>query len=180
MGAWCEDHVGAAPRLVVGELPAVTATGGVFRIENVAWMEGEVWAGPCLEIQRACERDHELPRGRGMPGEGATGFGFLERDGDRAHRAGQQIPPRARLEIQHPLLEVGVVFIAGPQPYASDHQGLPQTARSLLAGSRRFCDIRAGICQFPWANDTKLIAMSERDGWCLRPVAFTLARSRAQ
>ncbi len=86
VGAGREDHIGAAPGLIVDQLPAVAGAGRVFRQQDVAGTDGEVFAAARLEFERAAERDDELAGRRVVPFKCAAGLGFAERDAGRWRR----------------------------------------------------------------------------------------------
>src|SRR5216684_2680500 len=124
-GGGCEDHVGPAPRLIVDERPAMTGPRRILGKQDVTGMRPEVPALARLEIQRAAQRDDELARRCGVPGERAARFRLLKGDAGRCQLAGQQVAALARIESDVPFLEVRLLVIAGPQVNASDHGSTP-------------------------------------------------------
>ena len=77
-GAGREHHIGPPPGLIVDQLPAMAAAGGVLGQQYVTGLQREMMSAARFKIERAAERYHQLPGGRVMPIERAARGGFLE------------------------------------------------------------------------------------------------------
>ena len=124
-GSGREDHVGPAPGLIVDERPAMAGARRILGKQDVAGSQPEVPALPRLEIQRAAQRNDELARRCGVPGERAARFRLLKGDAGRCQLAAQQVAALAWIEGDVPFLEVRLLVVAGPQVNASDHGSTP-------------------------------------------------------
>src|ERR1700761_3451112 len=113
-GSGLKDHVGAAPGGIVGQLPTVSGADGVLGEQNISGVEKEMLTAASLEIQRAAQRDNQLPNRRSMPGEGAPRCRFLERDGGDGEFVAQPVAALAWFEFDDALFEIRVLVIAGP------------------------------------------------------------------
>jgi hypothetical protein len=82
--------------------------------EDLARVKEKMLAIPGLKIQGTAQRDHQLPGRRGMPGEGAAGCRFLERNGRRSHAAAQHVAALARPKIDMTVLEMRVLVVSSP------------------------------------------------------------------
>src|SRR4029450_9736775 len=134
-----EDNVGAAPRLIVDERPAMAVARCILGKQDVARMQPEVPAFPRLEIQRAAQRDDEWTRRCGVPGERAARFRPLKGDAGRCQLTGQQIAALARIESDVPFLEGRLRDVARPQVNASDHCFTPTLSFSRARPSFAWC-----------------------------------------
>jgi hypothetical protein len=61
-----EDGIEAPPRLTVKQPPIVSGSAVFLREQDIPGTKAKD-AMACRELERATERDHELPRGVGMP-----------------------------------------------------------------------------------------------------------------
>jgi hypothetical protein len=66
-GTLRQHDMDAAPRLFVDQFPAVAAAASIFREQDLTGTQDEVLSAPGLEVERAAERDDELPGGRVVP-----------------------------------------------------------------------------------------------------------------
>ena len=77
-------------------------------------MKEKMLAIPGLKIQGTAQGDHQLPGGRGMPGEGAARRRFLKGNGRRRHAAAQHVAALAWRKIDMTVLEMRVPIISRP------------------------------------------------------------------
>lgn len=123
--AGLQHDISAPPGRAVGEPPAMTRTRSILGQQDVARMKGEVLSFTGLEVERAAERDHELPHRRGVPRKGAAGRRLLKRDARRSRRPAQPVAACAGRKIDRALLEVGIAVLAGPQSNTPNHDESP-------------------------------------------------------
>src|SRR4051812_13644095 len=116
-----QDDIDPPPRLLVQQPPAMPGTGRVLGEQDVAGADGEVLALAGLEIERAAQRDDELPGWRVVPGKGAAGPRLLKRDAGGLDLAAEQVAATARRQPDRPLFERGIAVLTGPNPYAAHH-----------------------------------------------------------
>src|SRR5439155_22495372 len=112
-----EDDVGAAPRLIIREAPLVPTT--VFALlgeQDGAWSERARLAEPRLELQRAAEGDHVLPRRVGMPVAAGAGGALREAHVGRVPRPGSVCSSLELRELQRAFLEVLLAVVARVEP----------------------------------------------------------------
>jgi hypothetical protein len=98
-GIGLEHHVNPSPGLIVDQLPAMAAAGGVLGQQDVAGLQGEVLSAAGFKIERAAERNHELTGRRVMPIERAARSRLLKGNGGHRQLAGQDVAVRALFEI---------------------------------------------------------------------------------
>src|SRR5919112_1462334 len=115
-----EHDIEAPPRLVVDQLPAMTAARRVLGQQDLARLQDEVLAAARLEVELAAQGDHELADRRGMPFEGPAGPGLLERGLRGAELAREEIAARAGREIDDALLGMRILVLAGPKAHTPD------------------------------------------------------------
>jgi hypothetical protein len=87
---------------------------GVLGEQDIAGVKQEMLAPARLEIQRATQRNDQLPNWRSVPGEGAARCRFLEGDGGHGEFVAQPIAARTRCELDYTFLEIRILVIAGP------------------------------------------------------------------
>ena len=95
--------------------PAPGTNGGcILGKEDLARMKEKMLAIPGLKIQGTAQRDHQLPGGCGMPGEGAARSRFAEGDGRGRHAATQHVAALAWSKIDMTVLEMRVLVVSRP------------------------------------------------------------------
>src|SRR5258707_12009813 len=76
-GACREHQVGAPPRFIADQLPAMSRTRVVLRQQDVTRTDGEALATACLEFQCSTERDDKARHRILVPLKESAGFGLL-------------------------------------------------------------------------------------------------------
>src|SRR5712664_3452028 len=99
-----KDDIGPSPRLIVSQPPFMSGADRILGKEDLARVKEKMLAISRLKIQGTAQRDHQLPGGRGMPGEGAARCRFLKRNGRRRHTAAQHVAALAWPKIDMTVL----------------------------------------------------------------------------